>query len=321
VTGSAQEIAAALVARQSFLLTSHARPDGDAIGSSMALGLALADLGKTVTVALRDPVPSIYQAFPGIDRIQITDRAPGPADAAVLLECSDPSRPEMAGLEGYPLINIDHHLGNTMYGVVNWFDEGAAACGELVADLIDALGVPWTREIAAHLYLALSTDTGGFRYGPISAHTFDICRRIADAGVSTPDLSRQIFDSFSVGRVRLMGALLNAMELFHKGRFAVLYLDDDLLRRSGASTDDVEGLVNIPLGAREICAVALIKRQPDGTCRVSLRSKGLVDVRSVASQWAGGGHRNAAGCTIRLPADEVKAALVRAVEDVVGICV
>jgi len=285
----------------------------------MALGLALADLGKTVTVALRDPVPSIYQGFPGVDRIQITDRAPVPADAAVLLECSDPSRPEMAGLDGYTLVNIDHHLGNTMYGAVNWFDDTAAACGELVADLVDALRVPWTREIAAHLYLALSTDTGGFRYGPISAHTFDICRRIAETGVKTADLSRQIFDSFSIGRVRLMGALLDAMELFHDGRFAVLYLDDDILRRSNATIEDVEGLVNIPLGAREIGAVALIKRQPDGACRVSLRSKGMVDVRAVASQWGGGGHRNAAGCTIRLPLDEVKIALDRAIAGIVDV--
>ena len=311
--GSAAEVAATLLAGRSFLLTSHARPDGDAIGSSMALALALADLGKTVTVALKDPVPSIYRSFPAVERIQITDQAPVPADAAVLLECSDVSRPEIAGLDRYPLINIDHHLGNAMYGVVNWFDEGAAACGELVADLIDALGTPWTRDIAAHLYLALSTDTGGFRYGPISAHTFHICGRIAETGINTADLSRQIFDSFSIGRVRLMGALLDHMELFHDGRFAVLYLDDDLLGRVGASTDDVEGLVNIPLGAREIGAVALIKRQADGACRVSLRSKGTVDVRSVAMTWAGGGHRNAAGCTIRLPLEQAKAALVASV--------
>lgn len=279
----------------------------------MALGLALESLGKTVTVALHDPVPPYCLEFPGTNRILITDRADAPADAAVLLECSDPSRPEIAGLDRYTLINVDHHLGNTLYGRVNWFDDGAAACGELVADLIDELGVAWTRDIAAHLYLALSTDTGGFRYGPISGHTFDICRRIAETGISTADLSRTIFDSFSIGRVRLIGALLNSMTLFHNEQLAVLYLDDDVLRTCGATLDDVEGLVNMPLGAREIVSAVMLKRQEGDTFRVSLRSKGTVDVRTVANLWGGGGHRNAAGCTVRGPIDEVKAALVAAV--------
>jgi phosphoesterase RecJ-like protein len=196
------------------------------------------------------------------------------------------------------MVNVDHHLGNTMYGAVNWYDESAAACGELVADLIDRLEVEWTPAIASHLYLALATDTGGFRYGAITAHTFDICRRISALGVDTAALSRQIFESYSIGRVKLTGTMLNRMELLHGNRLAFLQFDDETLRECGATLDDTEGLVNLPLGAREVQAVALFKKQAEGVFRVSLRSKGDVDVRAVAAEWQGGGHLNAAGCTV-----------------------
>jgi phosphoesterase RecJ-like protein len=313
VTGDLGSVAAALRDRRSFLVTSHARPDGDAIGSSMALALALERMNKRCRVVLRDAIPSPYAAFPEIGRIERLDRVNEPAEAAVVLECSDLSRPEIAGLDRYFVVNVDHHEGNTMYGGVNWFDGSAAACGEMVADVIDALGIAWTPAIASHLYLAISTDTGGLRFGPISARTFELCRRIAATGVDTAQLSRQIFDSFSLGRVKLIGALLSRMALFHDNRLAVLCFDDALLAECGATIDDTEGLVNVPLGAREVVAVALLKRQPGGPFRVSLRSKGAVDVRAVAARWHGGGHRNAAGCTVGGSLDDVRTAIVDAV--------
>ncbi len=295
---SAAVIAAALAERRSFVLTSHARPDGDAIGSQMALALALRALGKQVRVVNRDPVPVPYRDFPAVDTIEFASRVDGPADAVVLLECSDLTRPGLDGLEPYFVVNIDHHLGNGLYGDANWFDASAAACAEMVADVIDALGVPWTAAIASHLYLGIATDTGGFHHGPISARTFDVCRRIALTGVEPAALSRRIFDSFGIGRVTLTGAMLSQMELVHGGRIALLHFDDALLASCGATIDDTEGLVNLPLGAREVAAVVLFKGQADGTVRVSLRSKGAVDVRTVAGLWHGGGHTNAAGCTL-----------------------
>jgi phosphoesterase RecJ-like protein len=313
VTGSVTDVARAIRERQSFLLTSHARPDGDAVGSQLALALALEQLGKSVRLVDRDPVPTPYRVFPGIDRIELADRVSVAADAVIVLECGDLSRPEVAGLEGFFVINVDHHLGNTMFGAVNWFDESAAACGEMVADLIDALGVPWTRDIAAHLFLAIATDTGGFRHANITARTFETCRRIAETGLEPAALSRQIFDSYSIGRVRLTGALLNAMELHHRNRAAVLYFDDGLLASCGATADDTDGLVNVPLGAQEILAVVLFKRQTPGTFRVSLRSKGDVDVRAVAQLWNGGGHKNAAGCTVTGEYADAKTAVIDAV--------
>ena len=314
MTGSATDVAAAIQARQSFILTSHARPDGDAVGSQVALALALEAMGKSVRLVDHDPAPVPYRVFSGADRIEVMDRLSGAADAVIVLECSDLSRPEVEGLDRSFVINIDHHPGNTMFGAVNWFDESAAACGEMVADLIDALGVAWTADMATHLYLAIATDTGGFRHGHITARTFEACRRIALTGVEPAALSRQIFDSYSVGRVKLTGRLLSAMELYHDQRVAVLYFDDALLAECEATVDDTEGLVNLPLGAREIVAVALFKRQSADTLRVSLRSKGDVDVRRVAQLWGGGGHHNASGCTVTGAYEEVKKALVGALK-------
>jgi phosphoesterase RecJ-like protein len=318
VTGSATAVASAIRARRSFVLTSHARPDGDAIGSQLALAFALDALGKSVRLVDRDPAPAPYRPFPGVDRIELMPRVDGSADALIVLECSDLSRPGVDGLDRFFAINIDHHAGNTMYGAVNWFDESAAACAEMVAAVIDALGVAWTKEIATHLYLGIVTDTGGFRHAHITARTFELCRRVAAAGVDPAALARQIFDSFGIGRVKLTGALLDAMEIHAGGRLAVLAYDDALLARCGAAADDTENLVNLPLGARDIVATALFKSETASECRVSLRSKGNVDVRAVAARWGGGGHKNASGFTITGELAAARAEVISAVTQAIG---
>ncbi len=314
---SALDVAAAIRAHDAFLLTSHAKPDGDAIGSQLAMALALDALGKPVRLVNADPVPAAYAGFPGADRVQVAASVPLTGievrEATIVMECGDLNRPGVTGLERGTVINIDHHLGNTMFGTVNWYDGTAAACGEMVADVIDALGVAWTPAIASHLYLAILTDTGGFRHGPISERTFRISARIAATGVSPAALARQIFDSFSVGRIRLTGALLNAMTLHHDARLAVLYYDDDLLAACGATSDDTDGLVNLPLGANDVVAVALVRKQADQRYRVSMRSKGDVNVREVAVAHGGGGHVNAAACSIAGTREGVTASIVDAI--------
>ena len=164
----------AIRARQSFILTSHARPDGDAIGSQIALGLALEALGKTVRFVDRDPAPEPYRHFPAVDRLEVMPAFAGDADAVIVMECGTLARTDVAGLDRLFVINIDHHAGNTLYGAVNWFDESAAAVAEMAATLIDALGVTWTPAIATHLYLGISTDTGSFT------------RVVTRAGTTTP---------------------------------------------------------------------------------------------------------------------------------------
>jgi phosphoesterase RecJ-like protein len=293
-----------------FLITSHARPDGDAIGSQLALAWALRSLGKAVRLVNRDPVPSYCQSFPGSSDIEVAEAVEGDFDALFVMECGDLTRPGVAGLDRYLAVNIDHHLGNTGYGAVNWYDQTAAACGELVLDVIDALGVALTREIAVHLYVAILTDTGSFRHGNITARTFDICRRASAAGVDAAAVARQVYDSSSVGKLKLMGALLDGMQLEAGGRLAVLYLDDEMLRGAGSTRDDTEGLINMPLAARDVQAVVMFKAERPGEVRVSLRSKAGVDVRAVAARYGGGGHTNAAGFTAEGDYPHVRARIV-----------
>jgi phosphoesterase RecJ-like protein len=304
------QIRDAIRARSTFLLTSHARPDGDSIGSQVALAAALRALGKRVRMVNRDRPPSAFLGLPGVAGIEIADRVADGFDVLVVLECSDLSRPGVAGLEGYYTINIDHHPGNGMYGAINWFDGGASACGEQVADVIDALGVPWSVEIASALYLAILTDTGGFRHSHITARTFEICRRAAEAGVDAAALARVVYEQSTTGKLKLIGALLDGMELTADGRVAVLAIDDSLFARTGATPEDTDGLINMPLMASEIQAVALIRAEANGDVRVSLRSKGATDVRLVAAEFGGGGHTNASGFTRRADAATVRREVV-----------
>src|SRR5688572_5678783 len=146
-----QQICEAILQRRTFLLTSHTRPDGDSIGSQLAMAFALDALGKTVRIVDADAAPSAYEGFAGMDRIEILPKADGDYDALIVMECGDLTRPGVDGLEGRFTINIDHHIGNTGYGDVTWFDEKAAACTEMVYTVIQALGVPMTREIALHV--------------------------------------------------------------------------------------------------------------------------------------------------------------------------
>jgi phosphoesterase RecJ-like protein len=296
--------------RRRFLLTSHSRPDGDSIGSQLAMAFALDALGKEVRIVNIDAAPDHYLDFPGMERVEIASQADGPADAVIVMECSDLARTGVTGLDGRFIINIDHHAGNRMYGALNWFDESAAACGEMVFDLIRALEVPLTFEIATHIYLAILTDTGSFHHSNITPRTFDICRQAVDAGVNPAAMARRVFDSNSFGKLKLIGALLDRMELIDEGRLAVLYLDDSMLEACGCTHNDTEGLINLPLTAREIQAVVFFRVSGGGEVRVSMRSKYDVDVRIVANAYGGGGHKNASGFTVAGSLAEVKPAII-----------
>ena len=291
------QIIDAIRSRQRFVLSSHVRPDGDAIGSQLAMAYALRALGKDVRLLNRDPAPSNLADFPGVGDIQVCDRTDDPGDAVIVMECGDIGRTGVAGLDRGYVINIDHHVGNTMYGALNWFDGSAAACAEMVWDLIVDLGVPITTAIATHIYVAIVTDTGSFHYSNISPRTFDICRQCMVAGIEPTPIARTLFDSNSLGRLKIFGAVLNDMRIDPSGRVATIVLDRALAAACHATAEDTEGLVNQPLTVKTIQAVAFFKEIGDGDWRVSLRSKGHVNVNSVAKVYGGGGHTNASGCS------------------------
>ena len=300
----------AILQRQRFVITSHARPDGDAIGSQVAMALALQQLGKDVQMVAADAAPPQFQTFPGVRDIHVSPTVQGHFDAAIVMECGDLSRTGVEGLDQYFVINIDHHPGNTSYGAINWFNPGAAACGEMVFDLIGALGVTLTPEIATHIYITILTDTGGFHFSHITPHTFDICRRCTEAGARPEAIARAVYDSSTMGRLRLMGAVLHNLEFECNGRAVLAALTLDLLRQTGATHEDADGLINIPLTVKDIQAAAFFKETEPDSFRISLRSKGLVDVNRVANAFGGGGHKNAAGCTINGPYAEVRRMLL-----------
>jgi phosphoesterase RecJ-like protein len=261
------------------------------------MAYALRALGKEARIVNRDPPPLSLLSFPGVSDIEIAERIDDTGDAVIVMESGDLSRTGVAGLDAGFVINIDHHVGNTMYGAVNWFDVSAAACGEMVFDLVRELRVPLAYEIAVHVYVAILTDTGSFHYSNISPRTFDICRQCVEAGVSPQAVARAVFDSNSLGRLKLFGAVLSRMELDTTGQVATLTVDEELLAHCGATYEDTDGLINLPLTAKGIQAVIFFKKIGPNDWRISLRSKGSIDVNAVATQFGGGGHKNASGCS------------------------
>ena len=284
--------------RQRFVISSHARPDGDSIGSQLALAYALRGLGKEVRVVNRDQAPPAILGFQGVADIVVSDRVDGEFDAAVIMECSDLPRTGVQGFERHLVVNIDHHPGNTGYGQINWIDESAAACAEMVFDVVRGLGAPLSVDIATHIYLGILTDTGSFHYSGLSPRTFDVCRQTLEAGINPTLIARQVYDTSSLGRLRLFGAVLQAMQMGAAGRAAVLYLDHAMAHAAGGEYEDTDGLINLPLTVKEIQTVVFFKRGDSNEYRVSMRTKGNVDIAAIAKEFGGGGHKNAAGCTV-----------------------
>lgn len=313
------DIVARLSRAQRVVVSSHERPDGDAIGSGMALVLALRAMGRDARMVMCAAPPAYLLPFPGVDGLWITTSVDETFDAAVIMECSDPARTGVTGLDRSPLINIDHHPGNTRYGVVNWVDETAAACGELVFALLTALEAPLTADIATHVYLAILTDTGSFHFSHMSPRTFDIAARCVEAGANPEWIARTHYDSNRMARVRLFGAVLSGMQVDAGGNVAILTITPEMARAAGGSYDDTEGLINFPLSVQDVRAVAFFKQaDTPEQWRVSLRSKGAVDIGRIAAAHGGGGHRNAAACTLAGPLEGLQARLLAALQQAVA---
>ncbi len=305
MTNPPAELIEHIRAGRRFVIASHQRPDGDAIGSAMAMALALKRLGKDAVV-VTDAIPPVFlQPFPEVDSIRITPEVTETFDAALIMECSELSRTGVQGLDRSPVMNIDHHPGNKGYGSINWVDESAAACGEMVYSLIEALGAPLTPDVATHIYLAILTDTGSFHFSHLSPRTYEIAKRCVEAGADPQWIARTHYDSNSLARVRIFGAVMNGMVIVDEGRVALLSITRDKMTDLGGTSDDLEGLINFPLTVKDIEAVAFFKEIGDGEWRVSLRSKGNVDTGAIARRNGGGGHTNAAGCSAKGTLDDV----------------
>jgi phosphoesterase RecJ-like protein len=302
-----------------FMITSHIRPDGDGLGSGLALYWMLRSLGKDVDVVLRDRVPPSYTVLPGTDLVLVRDDVTEDYDAAFIIECSDVERPGLPSLKDQFVVNIDHHSTTMPFGDINWIDPTAAAVGEMIYNLSKALGIEVTKEIAECIYTALLTDTGSFHFSNTTERTLKIASELVRRGVEPARISQALFYSHSFSKIKLLGLVLSEIQRDESGRVAWIKLDRETMYEADACDEDADGIVNHALSVGEVEAVAFFKELEPDVYRVSLRSKGKNNVAKVAETFGGGGHRNAAGCRIEGDFEAVKQRVIEGLQSAIGV--
>jgi bifunctional oligoribonuclease and PAP phosphatase NrnA len=299
-------------------LACHVAPDGDALGSTLALHHVLAAAGKRSIASFPEPfaVAPHYRDLPGLDLLSHPDGFPAQPELMVTFDCGSLERLGQlrANAEAASeLIVIDHHISNDRYGTINVIDPTAAASGVLVRRLIDRLGLPLTRDAAVCLYCALVCDTGRFQYESTNASVFALAGELVTFDVPVSAMSRTLFEEHRFAYLQLLAEALGAAELIREQSFVWTAVTQDMLKRHDVTIDEVEGLIDIVRRTAEADIACVLKEEPDGTVKVSLRSVGAADVRHIAAAHGGGGHRFAAGFTsdvgIADTIDRIRAAL------------
>jgi phosphoesterase RecJ-like protein len=289
-----------------FLLTSHTRPDGDAIGSVLALAEVLDQLGCQADVVLADPVPTTYLSLPNIGRIRHTPSAndvdPSGNTPAILLECDGIARTGLLGLEDRTLINIDHHASGRPFGSVNWIDEHACAVAAMVYHIAIAVNVDITPSMATCIYAGILSDTGSFTYSSTTADTFALVQHLADRGANPSQIARDIYHSNPASKIRLLGIALSNLQC--DDDLAWTWVTSQDMDSVGAVAEDCEGVVNYLISIAGVESAVFLREVLDANqFRLSIRSKGKTDVAKIAEHFGGGGHRSASGCTVDGPLD------------------
>lgn len=294
-----QAVLNAIERGQRFLVSAHARPDGDAIGSMLACAMILEQVGKQVDMISCDRVPLIYRSLPCSSTIRLTDRVTGEYDAVILLECDGIERSRLRGLEGRFLINIDHHASGRNFANINWIDTEACAVAEMVYELAMVAGVRITPEMATCLYTAVLTDTGLFCYDGTDAHTFELAAELARHGARPAVIAKDVYFSHPTSKMMLLGAALS--NLRREGRIAWMWVTHEDMLRSSAVEEDCEGIVNYAIAIAGVDVAIFLRELANHRVRLSLRSKGQVNVARIAERFGGGGHQHASGCTLDGP--------------------
>lgn len=281
-----------------FAITTHIKPDGDGVGSSLGLFWLLRSLGKNADVIVNGDVPSAYMSLPGADEIRDVSSVNGRYDAVFVIECSDLTRPGIEGLDKQFTINIDHHATSEHFGTINWIDSTASAVGEMIYNLCKAIGGKITSEIAECVYMALVTDTGSFHFPNTSDRTLKVASELIKAGAQPAKIGEAVYHNYPWSRIELMRRVLDTVRRDGTGRIAMMRQMLAMHEIADAVDGDNNGFVNIPLAAREVVAVVYMREVGPNTYRASLRSKGNINVAKVAEIFGGGGHKNAAGLGI-----------------------
>jgi len=289
-----------------FILTSHARPDGDAIGSVLALAEILDQLGCQTDIILADPIPFIYRTLPNIERIHhapwVSDIVADPGVSAILLECDSIERTGLLGLEDRCLINIDHHASGRHFAYLNWIDEHACAVAAMVYRIAIAAKIEITPSMATCLYTAILSDTGSFTYSSTNAETFALAHDLTARGANPSQIARDVYFSNPASKIRLLGTALSNLQT--DGPLAWTWVTNQDMDTVGAEAEDCEGVVNYLISIDGVESAVFLRELPSASqFRLSIRSKGKIDVAQVAETFGGGGHRSASGCTLDGPLD------------------
>jgi phosphoesterase RecJ-like protein len=310
----------------SALVTAHVNPDGDAVGSLIALGLALKALNKKTTLYNESAIPAVYRFLPEIHRI-VRELNPRDAhDVAVVLDCGSLDRVGDAApaIGDTPvLINMDHHATNTRFGDVCLVDPAACATAEIVYRVVKALGVVIDPDIAASIYTGILTDTGSFRFSNTNLASFSICNEMIAVGVEPYAVARHVYGTYSLGRIKLLNLALDSIEISGNGKLSIMTLSQEMLAETGTQKEDIDGLIHYARRIEDIKVAALIQEmeKDDGisgeqhTYHVSLRSDGEVDVAVIAAAFGGGGHPTAAGFNIDASLPDLKSRITGLVEN------
>jgi bifunctional oligoribonuclease and PAP phosphatase NrnA len=305
-----------LIARSSHVLVvSHIDPDGDALGSQLAMGRYLRDLGKQVYLMRDSQIPDKYLFLPNINDIKPAQSYPAslPIDAAIVLECPTPDRMGSASRflkPGVAVVSIDHHRDSNEFGVINWVDVTASSVGEMVADYLREVGYKPNPEVATQLYTAILTDTGRFRYQSTSAHTMRVAAELIEAGANPRNICDQVYYNMRPTTVKLIGKVVNSVEFHDFGRICLLSLTREMFTASGAEEFESDGLVDFTMFNKGVVVGALLKETTAGT-KVSLRSSNGVNVAAIAGEYGGGGHFNAAGCMLAQSLAQARVEIIR----------
>jgi len=294
-----------------FLIVTHINPDGDAIGSALALSLALESMGKETFVYDRDPVPRFYEFLPGHNRFRPDLKNILPVDPMlILLDCNSPARAAIDEYDFRYSLVIDHHETETDFGDTRWIKQEAAATGLMIYFLIKSLGVTMTKDMAVNLYTAISVDTGTFRYSNTTAEVLRVSADLIESGAEPNRIADYLYETWDMKRFHLFVATLNTLEI--KDDMAMIHITKEMFRKTGTRAEDTENFANFPRVIRSVKISALLRELGNGEWKVSLRSRGDVNVARVAELFGGGGHRNAAGYKMRAELGSVKEALRKA---------
>lgn len=302
----------------SIAIFPHVSADGDAIGSSLALGLALKNSGKKVAIYTEEDIPTTYRFLPGGELFRCCHTNDEITDLNIALDTGDVgrlgSRAE-AFFNAPCTINIDHHVTNTEYAHLNFVDALSASTGEIIYTLLEELKIEIDPDIATCLYTAIATDTGGFQYQNTTAETHKITANLLSTGINVGEISQRIYDNTTYEKLKLTAKAIELLELHENSKLAVVVLSLDDILSTGAKEEDCDGIVNLGRSIESVEVSVLIKEKNHNEVRVNLRSKTYVDVSEVAAAFDGGGHKRAAGCTVNGTLEEVKHKIINAIKD------